>query len=389
MKSFLWFAVCCSVFAVNQPLLSQDADEKTANEYKSEIRKIELDDGETLTGKLYLPDLESINELVIFVHGTGPGTYLNPRKVGNVEFNYFDMFGERFNDRGVAFFSYNKRGVEIGDKPPMFDEVDRDKFKKVVPHVEINDLGTVIESLSADERFANANVILFGWSEGTIIASAVAEDESNGVDGLFLAGYAHENMFDIIKWQFSGVSSMINLNPIFDANEDGSISKEEYESEEKKPARFRAAAMGGATFELLDANKDEKMSAADFAMRTEPVYNMLLEKISENDDDWVWENYFRISTDWLHEHFELEPNKSRLLRLDIPIYIFHGTSDPNVSVEGVYDLQKRFDANGKSNLNVFVFEEHDHNLNFMEWALKNTIPEGIEKIFETAAEIAR
>ena len=73
--------------------------------FASELVRINLFDGEVLTGKLQLPpNFSPIRELVIFVHGTGPGTYLDRRVVGGVDFNYFDIFGEEFNRRGIAFF---------------------------------------------------------------------------------------------------------------------------------------------------------------------------------------------------------------------------------------------------------------------------------------------
>ncbi len=53
-----------------------------------EIVKIKLSDGEVLTGKLELPaDSSRVQRLIIYIHGTGPGTYLTRRKIGNVEFD--------------------------------------------------------------------------------------------------------------------------------------------------------------------------------------------------------------------------------------------------------------------------------------------------------------
>ena len=71
----------------------------------AELIKVKLDDGEVSTGKLHIPvGAGEIKELVIFIHGTGPNTYENPRKFGDVEFKYYDMFGEEFNRHGIAFY---------------------------------------------------------------------------------------------------------------------------------------------------------------------------------------------------------------------------------------------------------------------------------------------
>ena len=354
----------------------------------AELIKVKLDDGEVSTGKLHIPvDADEIKELVIFIHGTGPNTYDNPRKFGDVEFKYYDMFGEEFNRHGIAFYTYNRRGVEIGDEPPYYDKIDREKYKRSIPSVEVKDIGVMIRALRKDKRLANAKVVLLGWSEGTMIASLVAEDKTNGVAALLLAGYAHENLFDIIKWQYSGVSSMINLRPPFDKDKDGRISKMEYESDRKVATAWREKVMQGTAFEQLDSNKDGELTAEDFRLRVEPVYKQILAKIEANDEDWIWRNYFRVSIEWLNEHFKLEPNKRRLLRLDIPIYVFHGEADANSDVEGARQLKKSFEDNMKTNLDTFLFKGHDHDLNFMEWPSKKTIPEGIEKIFEVAKEL--
>jgi pimeloyl-ACP methyl ester carboxylesterase len=110
-----------------------------------------------------------------------------------------------------------------------------------------------------------------------------------------------------------------------------------------------------------------------------------MEKIATGDEKWIQENYFHLTIDWFRQHFALEANKTRLLRLDIPIYVFHGTDDANAPVENVYDLQERFRVSGKNNLHAFVFEKHNHDLNFRqtgkEWS------EGYRKIFECAVEL--
>ena len=43
--------------------------------------QFELEDGEVLTGKLYLPADGDIEQVVIYVHGTGPATYLTRRDI--------------------------------------------------------------------------------------------------------------------------------------------------------------------------------------------------------------------------------------------------------------------------------------------------------------------
>jgi pimeloyl-ACP methyl ester carboxylesterase len=354
----------------------------------SEIVHFTLSDGETVDGKLSLPlGVAAIRELVVFVHGTGPATYDNHRKFGKLEFDYFGYFADEFNRRGIAFFTYNKRGVTRDNSPPLFEKVDRDKYRKVVPSVEVRDLATYIKKLRKDRRLKNAKVILLGWSEGTVLATLAAEDKKNRVTALFLNGYVNDNLSDVIKWQNGGGSSMVNLRPIFDADKNGSISRAEYESGEAIAAGFRVKGLGNAKFDQLDVNKDGTISIEDFAILTKPRLDAIFAAVERGDDDWIWNNYFQVSSGWLREHFALEANHDRMLRLKIPIYIFQGENDANTPVEGAHDIKQRFDKAGKKNLKVLIFPAHDHDLNFVDWVRNQKIPVGIAEMFATAESL--
>jgi hypothetical protein len=119
----------------------------------------------------------------------------------------------------------------------------------------------------------------------------------------------------------------------------------------------------------------------------EPFQEFLMTKISENEQSWIWNNYVRVTISWFREHFVLEPNKTRLLKVDTPIYVFHGKEDANVPVESVYDLELRFKTCNKTNLKTFVFDKHNHDLNFQDWIATKKYSEGLQKLFEVSAEI--
>jgi pimeloyl-ACP methyl ester carboxylesterase len=350
--------------------------------FGQEIVKVKLSDGDTIKGRLSLPvDSDQVPLLVIFVHGTGPNTYLNKRKIGNVEFNYFDLFADEFNKRGIGFFTYNRRGVEIGNAPPYYDKIDSTKYSKYLPVTEAEDIEAIISKLKHDERFLNSKIALLGCSEGTIIASIVADRKVEKIDALLLFGYANDNLFDIIKWQYSGKASIINLRKYFDTNKDNMISKDEYESIDSVAVLGRTRVLRNASFESLDMVKDSILDFRDFAFKTIPYFEYLLKMIDSDSDTWIWQNYFRVKSRWLKEHFQIEANKTRLLRIDVPIYIFHGIEDGSVPVEGVYDIQSRFRQANKTNLNCFIFEGHNHDLNYLDWPFKHQISEGLNLIF--------
>ena len=349
--------------------------------FGEEIVKVQLSDGESIIGRLKLPPEKEVPLLVVFVHGTGPNTYLNMRKLGNTEFNYFDLFADEFNKKGIGFFTYNRRGVEIGNAPPYYDKIDSLKYSKYLPKTEAEDIEAIISRLRHDERFLNSKIALLGCSEGTIIASIVADRKVEKIDALLLFGYANDNLFDIIKWQYSGKASIINLRKYFDTNKDNVISKDEYESIDSIAVMGRTRVLRNASFESLDMVKDSILDFRDFASKTIPYFEYLLKMIDSDSDAWIWQNYFRVNSRWMKEHFQLEANKTRLLRIDIPIYIFHGIEDGNVPVEGVYDIQSRFRQANKTNLNCFIFDGHNHDLNYLDWPFNHQISDGLNSIF--------
>ena len=258
--------------------------------FTSEIFTIRLNDGETITTRLCLPELGETDRIVIAVHGTGPFTYLTQRD----GFNYYDVLAEGFCDKGAGFFSYNRRGVDLGTQAPWFDTIDSLKFTNYQPSLEAEDIESMITFLKNDSRFRNSKIILYGISEGTIIASMVAERKNLKIDALLLHGYAHESMYDIIKWQNVGNGMMILINSIFDKNGDKMIDREEYEIEEPIIASYRSYLFNNLPFDSANVVKDNVIDILDISQMREPVQEILMNKISKHDQKWIWNNYFRV-----------------------------------------------------------------------------------------------
>ena len=353
--------------------------------FKSEIKTIKLNDGVKISARLAIPDTSNvkIDRIIFCIHGTGPNTYLTKR----ANFNYYDEVAKGFSDEGLALFTYNRRGCTDGNTPPFYTDVDSLKYSKYTPLQEAKDVECMIKSVLKDKRFKNCKVILYGISEGTIIAPLIAERNKVRVDALLLHGYANENMYDIIQWQNEGSSTMMSLNQKFDKNGDLAISRAEYEDKDEKISKYRKVYFNDVVFDTFDVNKDSVIDAKDIKMLRAPFHTELLKRVKANDWMWIRTKYFNVTPQWFTTHYELEANKSRLLRLDIPINIFHGTNDANVPVEGVYDIQKRFDLCNKSNLTIHIFENHDHDLNFMDILIKKEWSEGYKKLFKTAKNL--
>lgn len=354
--------------------------------FKSEIKTYKLSDGERVLGRLCTPDSGTFNTVVFVIHGTGTHNHLNLRK-GAFNFNYYDDLATEFCSRGVAFFTYDRRGVTVDEngKPPFFSKVDSLKYLKYTPLREVEDVENMISTLKKDKHLKESKFILYGLSEGTIIAPIVADRKRVAVDALFLHGYVHENLYDVLEWQNQGHGLMIMVRQFMDKDGDKKISAEEYNSENSIVKAYKNYLFQNSDFSKVDQNHDGFITVEDLGAMRNSLHRGLLEAISKDDNGWIWNNYMQLTSNWFKAHFQLEPNKTRLLRLTLPIYIFHGTHDINVPIESVYDIEERFRTAAKTNLTTCIFDNHNHDLNFEVWLMKKEWSEGMRKVFDMAA----
>lgn len=354
---------------------------------QTQIIQIESFDGYAITGKLDLPSKDDIQKLVIFVNGSGPNTYDNTRKVGDLEFNYHNIFADELTKRNIAYFRYNTRGVNIGSEPPLFAQIDELEYSKYLPSNSVRDIEAIVIGLRNNPQLNKTKIYLLGMSEGTIIAPIVAKNSTVEIAGLLLAGYCNDSLREIVNWQLSGESSMIFYKRLFDLDNKGFVSKHDFEADK---FGVRSSVLKGVSFEQLDINQDGKIDISDFQANPHITNwrDAIFKAIDDEDDQWLKQHYsVRLTSQWFKEHFTLPPNKETLLSLDIPIHIFHGEYDQNCPVNGVYDVAERFRGQNKSNLNIHVFKDHDHDLNYMQYPLKGVISEGLTSIFKVCEEV--
>lgn len=355
----------------------------TATAQHNSLGQVVLDDSVRINYQLTYNKDSNPAYMLLFVHGTGPNTYLNKRKIGRKTLNYYDFWAKLSDQKGMAFCSYSRRGVSMDTMPPLFQKIDSMDYAAYSPKQEVADIVCLIKAIKSQKPFSKTKMVLWGWSEGTIIAAMLAEQYPELIDALLLCGYSNDNLYDIIQWQLSGHSSMIALCNYFDNDSSRTISKEEYMATDDKTTKYRKGLFGNVDFGLIDTDKNGHIDYVDFEMKLQPYFDAIMQKTASGDDAWLWKNYYKISSKWLKEHIETEANKSRLLRLDLPIHIVHGGDDINTPVEGVYDIKKRFEALGKNNLSIEVVPGHDHDLNFIQTVQTGKHSEGIQAILRT------
>ena len=345
-----------------------------------EILHVPSFDNEIIEGRLNVPSIGYKNTIVIDVPSSGPHTYENMRKIGrSTVFKYHDYFQNEFAERGIAYFSYSTRyTMPDSTNPPNYDKVEKEKFFSYTPNIKVKDLEEIIKFLKKDSRLTSSKFIILGFSEGALLATMAAERKVVSVDALFLAGTPADDVYSTMLWQLSGASSMINYRKFFDTNKDSIIQKSEYVNADPRAI----ARVGGKKFEELDLNADSVLTAKDFRSLIEPYLHQILNAIEKDDNEWLWNSFFRVGTQWIKEHRSLEPNKTRILRLDLPVYLFHGSDDANCPVEEIIQIQKKALELNKKNIHVFIFPAHDHSLEFLSWVVRKSLPDGLKTLFE-------
>ena len=336
----------------------------------TELLTITSFDGYSFYGRLNMPGCyRPVSKLVIYVHGSGANTYYNRLYLPGIGVvNYFDPWAEMFVAEGVAFFTYNVRGVSITDDWP-YREIDIEAYRLYLPHNSVMDIYHMISALRENSRLANAQVLLLGMSEGSIIAPLFVEKFPEMVDGLFLMGVPIDGMYDVIRWQTSGGPSMAWYRYHFEADDRGRISREAFYADLHGVID---SILGGSAFESIDVNNDGYIDEQDMVILIQDVVphmtpafaDEMIAAIEREDDDWLAENYpVLLTSAWFREHIALRSNYELLPDLYLPIYIFHGMLDQNVYVRRVYDMYARFAELGQINLTIHTFSAHDHGLN--------------------------
>lgn len=334
-------------------------------------------DGLTLDGKLDLPEGRILG-LVFFVNGSGPNTCDNHREAGGVAFDFYGLLADWFTQHGVAFFRTATRGVRPGREPPFFCTVEEEAYRTYLPDNVVRDVEDWLRQLSTHPGLGSAPVWLLGWSEGTILAPLVAEGGRVRVDGLLLAGYANDNLWDILDWQERGASGLRFYCRYFDTDGDGRVSRAEFLAD---PHGLRPwlKETQGVDFDDLDRDGDGFLTREDLEGLEAENYAGILAAIERGDDGWLKEHYpVRLTSGWFRAHRGLRPNREVLPGLTLPIHIFQGVWDGSTPVEGAYAIEARFRALGRENLTVHIYDGADHNLGVAEWALGGTPPRALE-----------
>jgi pimeloyl-ACP methyl ester carboxylesterase len=338
-----------------------------------------------MVGRLTTPKDSKPLAVVVYVQNAESSTAdeLTKTLKGEVV-RFFDLYGDNLAGMQTAFFSYEGRGVRSGSTPPQFRTIDWEAFNTSSLENKVRDALSAVAAVRRQPGLEKVKLFLVGSSEGSLLAAEAASRDPGAIDGVALLGVLALPLRDNLKFQL-GDGPFLVYRHYLDTDHDGKISKEEFESDRNGFLRKYGVKNNFGDF---DTNKDGVFTADDIRLRMKKY----VEATEKNDirelSQWA-DASSRIADSravampkgWVADHFSHDRISKYLLKLDMPVGVFHGTLDGSCPVEAVRELEEELKKGGKKNIVFGYVKDADHSLDAGDYWEAGKLPEGYQKLF--------
>ena len=300
---------------------------------------------------------------VVLIPGSGPYdldfTILD-RAMGQVKSHIFRDIADALTLDGYAVVRYNKHyvtGPNDQNSAAVYQQ-----FNTLTLQQLLSDATTVYQAALRNPRVDTKRVVLYGWSEGTTVATqlAVAHPE---IAGLILQGLVAGTMAETFAYQDLTLGVGF-LRDVVDANKDGMITLDEIE------AAFRAnhgTVLGFAALMTLDFTATTTGGAPKLNAQVDKNGDGRLDIAGEIVPYWrsVFANFDKDTGPYAATY---APSKALPAIVDSvpndkgPVLILQGAHDANVDPNGAKRVDDALAAAGASDHTLLTYPGLGHSL---------------------------
>jgi dienelactone hydrolase len=370
--------VAGGLVAVSGAVWAQSSPPLAAAPYKTLEIRFTSHDGHGMFGKLTVPDSPGPHPVVVFVQ-TAEAQTVDTRVQGpKGPLDFFDLYRRELAAVGVGFFSYEGRGVQMGDQPPRYLKVDRPVYNTSTLENKVRDAITAVRVLQKQPAIDASRIVLRGHSEGTLLAAETASRMPKEIRAVALSGVLTYlpaaltfMMTDGWFWQHQAH---------WDANRDGVITATEFQAD---PRGIRKLMPPDFLFSNFDHNGDGRYTVDDVRQARKPMVDAVGAGNAEAAMPFLkGAAAVEIPDGWVVDHFRHAPIDTFLSQLQIPVGLFQGAVDQLTPASEVRALESRMKAAGKSNMEFQYFPDHDHSFGGLQYFLRGTPSSGYRALFD-------
>ncbi len=368
-----------SSVAVAQDNPNKKTESTEKPNYSTTDIEFKAHDGVDMFGRIVLPDSTPPRAIVIAVQAAEGATVDMRRSLGDGKtFNYYDLYRKHLAAKNIGFFSYEGRGIRMGDEAPRYETIDWKIYNTSTLDNKVQDVLSAIDAVRNRSAVADAPIFLLGASEGTLIAAEAASRKPDKVAGLVLYGVLVTNLRETFRYIMSD-GAFLRYRKSMDSDNDNNVSKEEWD----------AIVKGAVEFSKADQNGDGTFNVEDVKIGTQTYLDAIDGDDYEVLQAWAAKSAaVSVPERWFKDHFAHEANAKFLLSLDIPIACFHGDMDAMTPVSAVKELQARAKDAKLDKMEFHYFEGLDHSLNIANYFVHGEMPAGHRAIFEFIDRVA-
>ena len=335
-------------------------------------------DGHAMFGKLTLPDAPGPHPVVIFVQTAEAQTVDTRVQLAKGPVDFFDLYRRELARIGVAFFSYEGRGIRMGDQPPRYVRIDWPVYNTSTLENKVRDAMTAVRVLQKQAGVDAKRILLRGHSESTLLAAEAAARLQGEVSGVVLSGVLTRlpaalkfMMTDGMFWQHQGH---------WDANRDGTITTAEFDAD---PRGVRKLMPPDFPFSNFDRSGDGRYTVDDVRLSMKAMTDAIDAGQADAAMPFLKSAAaVEIPAGWVADHFRHAPIDTFLTQLTIPVGVFQGEADQLTPAAEVRALESRLKGAGKSNVEFQYFPALDHAFGGVESLLRGTPTAGYGALFQ-------